>query len=155
MMFLLNLICEMKELMWLLVGIEKKPTIFVRGLIFLSKLNLLSKFLKKRCCLWMVSQMISKQGCYYISWVDFFVQLQIGVRLLIIYFCLNEGGLIGNLIGARHAQEKLLDGIKSFHSRKDNSYLTRCVLLLEVSYIYYVDYFFIYFFLQDFQHVEV
>ena len=52
------------------------------------------------------------------------------------YFCLNEDGLTGKLNWAKHAHEKLLDSIKSFHSRKDKSYLTGCVLLLEVSYIY-------------------
>ena len=73
------------------------------------------------------------------------------------YFCLNEDGLTGKLNWARHAHKKFLDGIKSFHSRKDKSYLTGCVLLLEVSYLYIYDvvYFFIYFVLLDFQNVEV
>ena len=61
------------------------------------------------------------------------------------YFYLNEDGLTGKLNWTKHAHEKLFDSIKSFHSRKDKSYLAGCVLLLEVSYIYYVDYFFIYF----------
>ena len=67
------------------------------------------------------------------------------------YFYLNEDGLTGKLNWAKHAHKKLFDSI----TRKDESYLIGCVLLLEVSYIYYVDYFFIYFVIRDFQNVEV
>ena len=49
-----------------------------------NKTKLTFKILEKKCCFWMVSQMISRQGCYYISWIDFFVQVQIEDHLLII-----------------------------------------------------------------------
>ncbi|XVF09477.1 hypothetical protein REPUB_Repub07fG0096600 [Reevesia pubescens] len=51
------------------------------------------------------------------------------------YFCLNEEGLTGKLNWASHVYEKLLDGIKSFRSGKDKSYLTGCVLLLEIKFL--------------------
>ena len=52
------------------------------------------------------------------------------------YSCLTEDGLSRKLNCARHVYEKLFLGITNFHARKkksSNSYLSGCLLLLEVS----------------------